>query len=229
MNKPTLPATAQVPPRHWMVATACAVFVLLMLAMAYAAVPLYSLFCRTTGFGGTTRIATAAPATVLPRSLKVRFDANVASPLPWKFQPEREFVDVKLGEVVTVLFTVTNESGHDTVGQASYNVTPPTAGAYFAKINCFCFTEQPLKSGERRDMAVVFFLDPALASDSEQAGLNTITLSYTMFAIREREDQCGTACGRASRAGTLSAAPPAAPTTQRGSQHGDKSNGRGAL
>jgi cytochrome c oxidase assembly protein subunit 11 len=170
-----------------MVATGCIMFVAFMLAMAYAAVPLYSLFCRTTGFAGTTRVATAAPAEVLARKVKVRFDANVASGLAWRLEPEREFLDLKLGEVATVLFTATNETARETIGQAAYNVTPPTVGAYFSKLNCFCFTEQRLRPGERRDLAVVFFLDPALANDSEQDGLNTITLSYTMYPVRERD------------------------------------------
>jgi cytochrome c oxidase assembly protein subunit 11 len=171
--------------RDLLVAASCGIFVALMLAMAYAAVPLYSLFCRATGFGGTTGVATTAPAEVLTREVKVRFDANVASGLPWKFQPERDVLTVKLGEVVTVLFTLQNEAARATVGQATYNVTPTTVGGYFAKINCFCFTEQRLKPGEQRQMPVVFFVDPALARDSEQDGLDTITLSYTMYPVRQ--------------------------------------------
>jgi cytochrome c oxidase assembly protein subunit 11 len=171
--------------RDLAVAGACVIFVAAMVGMAYAAVPLYSWFCRATGFGGTTQVAAAGPAVVLERKLSVRFDANVTGGLPWKFAPEQNSVEVKLGQVVTVLFTVTNESARETVGQASYNVSPPTVGQYFSKINCFCFTEQRLKPGERREMTVVFFVDPELAKDSDDDDLNTITLSYTMYPVRE--------------------------------------------
>jgi cytochrome c oxidase assembly protein subunit 11 len=173
--------------RDVMVAGACGVFVAAMVGAAYAAVPLYNWFCRTTGFGGTTQVATAAPAHILDRTLKVRFDANVAGGLPWRLEPERSSIEVRVGEVVTVNYRVVNESARETVGIASYNVSPPTAGAYFSKINCFCFTDQRLKGGEKRDMAVVFFVDPKLAEDWEQNGLDTITLSYTMYPVRQPE------------------------------------------
>jgi cytochrome c oxidase assembly protein subunit 11 len=175
------------PPRRrdLAVAAACGVFVATMVGAAYAAVPLYNWFCRATGFQGTTQVATAAPGNVLDRKVKVRFDANVASNLPWRFAPDETAIEVKIGEVVTVGYTVVNDSGRETVGEASYNVTPPTAGAYFAKINCFCFTEQRLKPGEKRDLTVVFFVDPALVKDPDQNDLDSITLSYTMYAVRE--------------------------------------------
>ena len=169
--------------RDAVVAAACGAFVALMVGMAYAAVPLYSWFCRTTGFGGTTQVATVAPAGVLDRKITVRFDANVGPGLPWKFAPEVNAIDLKIGEVATVLYTVTNESARPTTGQAAYNVTPPTTGAYFTKINCFCFTEQRLKPGETREMTVVFYVDPALVKDADQDDLNTITLSYTFYPI----------------------------------------------
>jgi cytochrome c oxidase assembly protein subunit 11 len=158
-----------------------------MVGAAYAAVPLYNWFCRTTGFGGTTQVATAAPSHILNRKLKIRFDANVAGGLPWRFEAEQSSIEVKIGEVVTVSYSVVNESARETVGVASYNVSPPTAGVYFAKINCFCFTDQRLKGGEKRDMTVVFFVDPELAKDWEQDGLDTITLSYTMYPARQPE------------------------------------------
>jgi cytochrome c oxidase assembly protein subunit 11 len=173
--------------RDLIVAGACGVFVAAMVGAAYASVPLYSWFCRTTGFGGTTQVATAAPGEVLGRKITVRFDANVGTGLPWKFAPEQNSVDVRLGEVVTVFYTVTNMAARETTGQASYNVTPPTIGAYFSKINCFCFTEQSMHAGETREMPVVFYIDPALAKDADQDGLNTITLSYTFYPVRERE------------------------------------------
>jgi len=173
--------------RNLLVALACAAFVAAMVGMAYASVPLYTWFCRATGFGGTTQVAKAGPKASLDRLVTVRFDANVGGGLPWKFEPEQIAVDVKLGEVVTILYKVTNESARETAGIATYNVTPPTVGGYFTKINCFCFTEQRLKPGEQRDMPVVFYVDPAMARDSEQDDLNTITLSYTMYPVRAPE------------------------------------------
>jgi len=158
-----------------------------MIGAAYAAVPLYNWFCRTTGFGGTPQVASAGPSQVLDRKINVRFDANVTGGLPWRFEPERNSIELKIGEVVTVSYQVVNESARETVGIASYNVSPPTVGGYFTKINCFCFSEQRLKPGEVRDMTVVFFVDPALAKDPEQDGLETITLSYTMYPVREPE------------------------------------------
>jgi cytochrome c oxidase assembly protein subunit 11 len=175
------------------VAAACGVFVAVMVGAAYAAVPLYTWFCRTTGFGGTPQIATGAPDALSDRRLTVRFDANVGPGLPWRFEPERNAIDLRLGEVATVYYTVTNLSDRDTHGQAAYNVTPSTVGGYFDKINCFCFTGQHLAPGERREMAVVFYVDPALAKDAEEDDLNTITLSYTFYPLRPAKAGAGTA------------------------------------
>jgi cytochrome c oxidase assembly protein subunit 11 len=171
--------------RNLFVAAACGAVVGAMVALSYAAVPLYNWFCRTTGFAGTTQVATAAPGYQLARKITVRFDVNVAAGLPWRFEPEVSSIDLKLGEVATVNYHVTNLSARDTAGMAGYNVAPLTIGAYFQKINCFCFTEQRLKAGEKQDMTVVFYVDPALAKDAEQDDLNTITLSYTFYPIRE--------------------------------------------
>jgi cytochrome c oxidase assembly protein subunit 11 len=171
--------------RDLVIAASCGAFVGVMVAAAYAAVPLYSWFCKTTGFGGTTQVAESAPGHVLDRTMTVRFDGNVMPGLPWKFEPEKNSITVRVGEVVTALYKVTNESARETYGQAGYNVTPPTVGIYFQKINCFCFTEQSMKPGETREMAVVFYVDPKLAQDAEQDGLNTITLSYTFYPLRE--------------------------------------------
>jgi cytochrome c oxidase assembly protein subunit 11 len=181
------PNTSSQRRNHIIVATACGVFVAAMVGAAYAAVPLYNWFCRTTGFGGTTQVATAAPSHILDRKLKIRFDGNVAGGLPWRFEPEQNSIEVRIGEVVTVSYSVVNESARETVGVASYNVSPPTAGIYFSKINCFCFTDQRLKAGEKRDMTVVFFVDPELVKDWEQDRLDTITLSYTMYPARQPE------------------------------------------
>ena len=168
------------------VASICGFVVVLMVGASYAAVPFYNWFCRATGFNGTTQVATAAPsAGPLARKIAVRFDANVAPGLPWKFEPEQTEIEVNIGQVVTVFYSVTNQAARITTGQAAYNVAPLTVGAYFQKINCFCFTEQTMGPGEKREMPVVFYVDPALAADAENNGLNTITLSYTFYALRE--------------------------------------------
>jgi cytochrome c oxidase assembly protein subunit 11 len=184
---------AQTKPQHRrrdiLVAGACGAFAALMVGAAFAAVPFYNWFCRTTGFAGTTQVASVAPAHPLARKVVVRFDANTTGGLPWRFEPEQNSIELRIGDVVTVNYVVTNESARETVGQASYNVSPPTVGAYFTKINCFCFTEQRFKPGETREMPVVFFVDPALAKDSEQDDLTTITLSYTMYPVRQSEPQ----------------------------------------
>lgn len=171
------------PRRDVVIAFACGGLVATMVGLSFAAVPFYSWFCRTTGYGGTTQVAKSAPDRIEARTITVRFDSNVAAGLPWKFEPERRTIDVRLGEVVTIYYAVTNEAARVTAGQAGYNVAPSTVGAYFEKINCFCFTEQTMKPGEKRDMAVVFYVDPKLADDSEQDGTRTITLSYTFYPV----------------------------------------------
>jgi cytochrome c oxidase assembly protein subunit 11 len=168
------------------VAAICGFVVVLMIGASYAAVPFYNWFCRTTGFNGTTQVATSAPSSgPLARKIAVRFDANVGPGLPWKFEPEQTEIEVKIGEVVTVFYTVTNQSARPTTGQAAYNVAPLTVGAYFQKISCFCFTEQTMAAGEKREMPVVFYVDPALVAEPDNDGLNTITLSYTFYPVRE--------------------------------------------
>jgi cytochrome c oxidase assembly protein subunit 11 len=183
--------------RDLLVAAACGVFAAGMVGMAFAAVPLYDWFCRTTGFGGTPMLASAAPAHPLDRKVIVRFDANVAGGLPWRFMPEQNAIEVRVGDVLTVNYIAINESDREIVGNATYNVSPPTVGAYFSKINCFCFTEQRLKPGEKREMPVVFFIDPKLVQDSEHDNLNTITLSYTMYRVRQSEPQTVGSAGKA--------------------------------
>jgi cytochrome c oxidase assembly protein subunit 11 len=172
--------------RDVLVAGACGAFVACMVGAAFAAVPLYNWFCRSTGFAGTTQVAERAPGQVLDRTVTVRFDSNVAPGLPWRFEPERNEIKMRIGEVATVHYKVINEAAHAIAGEASYNVSPPTVGAYFDKINCFCFTEQRLKAGETREMAVVFYVDPAIAKDAEQDHLSNITLSYTFYRLPEQ-------------------------------------------
>jgi len=172
--------------RDALVASICGFVVVLMVGASYAAVPFYNWFCRTTGFNGTTQVATSTPSGApLARKIAVRFDANVAPGLPWKFVPEQTEIEVRIGEVFTVFYTVTNQAARPTTGQAAYNVAPLTVGAYFQKINCFCFTEQTMAAGEKREMPVVFYVDPALVADSENDGLKSITLSYTFYPVRE--------------------------------------------
>jgi cytochrome c oxidase assembly protein subunit 11 len=179
------PRTTPLRRRDLLVAAACGAFVAVMVGMSFAAVPLYDWFCRATGFGGTTQVASVAPATVGARRVTVRFDANVGRGLPWRFEPEQTSLDVRLGEVVTAFYRITNQSARAIVAQAAYNVAPTTAGVHFSKLECFCFTEQRLDPGETRDMPVVFFVEPALADDPQMRDLNTITLSYTFYPVRE--------------------------------------------
>ena len=171
--------------RDYVVAASCGAFVALMVGASYAAVPLYDWFCRTTGFAGIPLVAPAAPAQALDEMVTVRFDANTTGGLPWKFTPDQTSIRVKIGEPVTVSYTVINQSARETVGLASYNVAPPIAGSYFNNINCFCFTDQRLKPGEKREMTVVFFVDPEVVKDADRAAMNTITLSYTMYPVRD--------------------------------------------
>ena len=152
----------------------------LMLGASFAAVPLYDWFCRTTGYGGTTMVASKAPAMRGSRPIEVRFDANVTG-LPWRFQAETASVMVTPGEVATVYYRITNTSNRDTIGIASYGVLPEITGGFFSKIQCFCFTDQTLKPGESREEAVVFFIDPLIEKNPDSRIINTITLSYTFF------------------------------------------------
>jgi cytochrome c oxidase assembly protein subunit 11 len=171
--------------RDALVAAICGAVVVLMVGASYAAVPFYNWFCRATGFNGTTQVASSAPSGApLARKIAVRFDSNVAPGLPWKFEPEQTEIEVNIGQVVTVYYIVTNQSARATTGQAAYNVAPLTVGAYFQKINCFCFTEQTFAPGEKREMPVVFYVDPALVGDHDNDSLNTITLSYTFYPVR---------------------------------------------
>jgi cytochrome c oxidase assembly protein subunit 11 len=169
---------------HRRTVAACAAVVVGMTGLAYAAVPLYDLFCRMTGFGGTPLVGTLPSAEVLDRQVAVRFDANVSPGLPWRFAPESPEVTVRLGETKTVLYRVTNEGSAPATGVATFNVQPPLAGAYFTKLECFCFKEQTLKPGETLESAVVFYVDPGLAQDPNVKDIHSITLSYTYFPAK---------------------------------------------
>jgi cytochrome c oxidase assembly protein subunit 11 len=164
-------------------AIACVVFAAGMLGAAFAAVPLYDLFCRITGFDGTPMVATSAPGTVGTRPLTVRFDANVNG-LAWEFAAERAELALKPGETHTVYYRIRNRSASAATGVATFNVDPGLGSAYFNKIQCFCFTETTLAGGESREVPVVFFIDPEIEKDPDLKNVSTLTLSYTFFAAR---------------------------------------------
>jgi cytochrome c oxidase assembly protein subunit 11 len=166
------------------IALACVTGVVAMLGLSFASVPLYDLFCRVTGYGGTTQVAASADGvSVLDRDITVRFDANVAPGLPWAFTADTRSVTMKIGEMRTISYRARNVSDVETVGTATFNVTPDATGAYFSKIACFCFTEQALAPGEEVEMGVSFYVDPALVDDADTASVKTITLSYTFFPV----------------------------------------------
>lgn len=171
--------------RHRRVAARLGVVVVVMAGMAYAAVPLYRMFCQVTGYGGTPQVAAKASSAIVDRTIVVRFDANTARALPWDFQPKQRTVEVRLGENVVAHYGATNISSRRTKGTASFNVAPESAGAYFNKVECFCFTEQVLEPGQSADMPVMFFVDPAILNDPDAKKLSEITLSYTFHPIEE--------------------------------------------
>ena len=170
------------PNRNSVVALALVSVVAGMTGLAFASVPLYRLFCQVTGYQGTTQRADAGADRVLDREVVVRFDANISS-LDWTFRPEVPQVHVKLGEIATVNFIAENTGPQESVGTATFNVQPDMAGLYFNKIECFCFTEQALKPGERIAMPVQFFVSPDLEDDRDLKAARTITLSYTFFPV----------------------------------------------
>ncbi|AMU96541.1 cytochrome C oxidase assembly protein [Sphingopyxis terrae subsp. terrae NBRC 15098] len=160
-----------------------------MVGLGFAAVPLYNLFCRVTGFGGTTQrydpVAAAETPKVLSDTVSVRFDANVSPKLPWKFYPEHPTDTVSIGARDMAIFIAQNNSPHPITGTATFNVTPDQAGKYFTKIQCFCFTQQTLKPGEQIRMPVLFFVDPKIKDDPDARDIQEITLSYTFYPVDE--------------------------------------------
>ena len=166
-------------------AAACSVFVAAMVGMAFAAVPLYEIFCQVTGLGGTTQRAEQAPDTVIDRTIAVRFDANVGNGLGWSFRPLERTVNVKVGEVGETVFVAENRSDKPMTGTAVFNVTPFESGSYFNKIACFCFDEQTLQPGERIEMPVTFFVDPAITTNADADFIRSITLSYTFYPVAD--------------------------------------------
>jgi cytochrome c oxidase assembly protein subunit 11 len=164
-----------------MVGVVCAGVFFGMIGVAYAAVPLYTLFCQVTGYGGTTQRVEQYSDRILDREITVRFDANTSGALPWDFQPVQRDVRIRIGETAQIAYKATNLFDTPTTGKASFNVTPELAGAYFNKVECFCFTDTTLKPGESLDMPVVFYVDPDIVDVPELKHVGTITLSYTFF------------------------------------------------
>ena len=165
------------------VAAVCVAFFGGMIGMAYAAVPLYKMFCQATGYGGTTQRVEQYSDKVLDRTITVRFDTNISGGIPWDFAPVKRDITMKIGETVEAKFRVTNLFDRTASGRATFNVQPELAGPYFNKVECFCFTDTTLKPGETLDMPVVFYVDPAIVDVPELRDIRTITLSYTFFPI----------------------------------------------
>jgi cytochrome c oxidase assembly protein subunit 11 len=170
--------------RNTRTAAIMALIALAMVGLAFASVPLYSLFCQVTGFNGTTQRADGgrAPGAVGPH-ISVRFDGTVSSALPWRFQPEEHTHDVRIGERQIAFFTARNLTARTITGTATFNVTPVQAGQYFTKIQCFCFTEQTLRPGEEVRMPVVYYVDPRILQDPDARQISEITLSYTFYPV----------------------------------------------
>lgn len=177
--------TERTPTRNRNTAVLCSAIVAGMVALSFAAVPLYRLFCQVTGFGGTTQRAETVAGPVLERTMKVRFDGNVGPGLAWEFKPVDHQIELKVGEQAIGTYRATNVSDRPTTGTATFNVSPSLAGAYFVKIECFCFTEQTLEPGQSVDMPVMFYIDPAIADDPDVANLGTVTLSYTFYPVEQ--------------------------------------------
>jgi cytochrome c oxidase assembly protein subunit 11 len=152
-----------------------------MVGLAYASVPLYRLFCQATGFGGTTQIASAAPVATTSKQISVRFDANASDEMGWNFRAVQNTLKVVIGEPTMAHYTATNMSSDTVTGTAKFNVTPTSAGIYFNKIQCFCFTKQTLKPGQTVDFPVQFFVDPAILDDLDTKAVSEITLSYSFY------------------------------------------------
>lgn len=163
------------------VALMAASVVVAMVGASYAAVPFYKAFCQATGFGGTTQRASKAPDDVTNQDITIRFDGNTSSGLTWKFHPRQTQMTIKVGAQAMAYFDATNIGTEELTGSAIFNVTPPQAGAYFNKIQCFCFTRQTLMPGQSAEFPVVYFVDPAILKDADAKGIHEITLSYTFY------------------------------------------------
>jgi len=181
LQQKSLQKPGQSPARNARVVVCLCVILLAMTGLTAASVPLYRLFCQVTGYGGTTQVAESLPDQISDRVVAVRFNADTDSRLPWSFQPVQKEVQVHVGENGLAYFRARNNGAETIVGQAVFNVSPPKAGLYFDKIQCFCFDEQRLEPGQEVDMAVSFFIDPEIEDDSNLDDITNITLSYTFF------------------------------------------------
>ncbi|MFN3857171.1 MAG: cytochrome c oxidase assembly protein [Caulobacter sp.] len=184
-DAPAAPA-ADLKKKNARLALYCSIALAGMIGMAYASVPLYEAFCQVTGFGGTIRKADSAPTRVLDESLTIRFDANVRD-MPWTFKPSQVKQEVRIGATGLAFYRVTNNGDKPITGRASYNVVPEAAGAYFQKVECFCFSDQTIQPGETIEFPVVYFVDPEYASDFETKGKSEVTLSYTFFPVESQQ------------------------------------------
>lgn len=178
-------ASTPSPAVHKTTAIACLTLVAAMGGLSYAAVPLYQMFCRVTGYGGTTQVAIKPSDHMVGQTITMRFDSNVSGGLDWSFKPVQRLMDVRLGENKLASYRAKNTSDVPLVGTASFNVTPESAGIYFNKIECFCFTEQRLEPGESMDMPVSFYVDPDMLADKDAKHISQITLSYTFYPSGE--------------------------------------------
>jgi len=157
--------------------------VLTMVSLSFAAVPFYSWFCKVTGYGGTPQVAAASTGEILDQTISIRFDANVDAGMPWQFKPVQNEMTMRIGETGLAFYEAYNPTDKPIAGQAAYNVAPDVAGAYFTKIQCFCFTQQILQPGERVQMPVTFYVDPQITRDADTKLVRQITLSYTFYQI----------------------------------------------
>ena len=178
---------------------ACLGLALFMVGAAFASVPLYSIFCKATGYDGTPLVGTSNPGRTLDRRISVLFDTNVAPGLSWSFRKEVASVDATVGETQTIFFRVRNEGPRASTGTAAFNVQPGQAGAFFVKLKCFCFEEHTLQPGEAVDFPVVFYVDPAIKGERTLDDLQAITLSYTYFASKNGEPVASAENGAKSR------------------------------
>jgi cytochrome c oxidase assembly protein subunit 11 len=170
---------------HGRTALGLVAVVAVMIGLSFAAVPLYRIFCQKTGWAGTPQRARAAPNTVAPETVTVRFDANVAPGLSWSFEPVEPELTLHIGENKLAFFRATNLSKETVTGSAVFNVSPDIMGQYFTKVQCFCFTEQTLKPGEAVEMPVSFFIDPAILKDRDAKTVRDMTLSYTFYKVKK--------------------------------------------
>jgi cytochrome c oxidase assembly protein subunit 11 len=197
MSRPTPPERPSRDPqlrRNRNVAIVCGVVFLGMVGAAFAAVPAYRAFCQATGYGGTIRRAEAAPDKLSDQKLTVSFDTNVRG-LPWDFRPEQRSQSLRIGETKLAVFKVTNHADHPITARAVFNVTPDSAGTYFRKLQCFCFSDQTIGAGQTVEMPVLYFVDPKFTQDINTKGLTDVTLSYTFFPAVDAKPPAPVAAG----------------------------------